>query len=478
MIKRFLFLFAFLPLVGFFFLSAPTEVQAQTRLAPLGYEPIPCGPDCTTLRIYYNQAPPVGQGWGLMNYNACCGGWSGSAGPANIHETYADYTWGYPYNQGTALVVLQNADTVSHAFTIDFGITEPTIIPAFDSVEFTNYEFLPCQTTQYPSCGTVRIYYDKAPPEGQGWGLINWQNHTTWSGAAGPTNVHENYADFTFYHPYVNNYPTQYVLQNGSDFSMPFTVDWSMYAAQTNQPPSLGSINAPSAPQQVNLSIAASANFTDTGDTHTAVWNWGDGNSSVGTVTESNGVGSVSDTHVYTTPGVYEVQLTVTDSNGASATANYQYVVIYASSTKSVSGSKEFISPIGALLQNPSLSGKADFGFSAQFDAAGNPVAQGTKWASLDFEQGNTSLNFVASAYQWLVVTNNKATLKGTGSLNGVPGYNILIAAIDNSQNNTTDLIRYQIKNASGTVIYDTQPGDNDNADPTTPVSKGKITIK
>jgi hypothetical protein len=63
--------------------------------------------NCTTLRIYYNQAPAPGDAYGLANFSACCGGMSGLANPSNVHDTYADYTWYYPYGQsGTDLVVL------------------------------------------------------------------------------------------------------------------------------------------------------------------------------------------------------------------------------------------------------------------------------------------------------------------------------------------------------------------------------------
>jgi hypothetical protein len=55
--------------------------------------------------------------------------------------------------------------------------------------------------------------------------------------------------------------------------------------------------------------------FTDAGtcDTHTAVWAWGDGTTSNGNVTETNGSGSVANSHTYSQPDDYTVTLTVTD---------------------------------------------------------------------------------------------------------------------------------------------------------------------
>jgi hypothetical protein len=244
--------------------------------------------------------------------------------------------------------------------------------------------------------------------------------------------------------------------------------------------PNIGPINAPSTPIQVNTSINASASFTDSGinDTHTATWNWGDGNSSTGTVRESNGSGTVSDTHIYTTPGVYTITLTITDKDGGASTTSYQYITVYDTSNKSVSGSKEFTSPVGAVTADPTATGKAHFGFTAKYDAAGNVIPIGNKWASLSFQQGTTNINFVATAYNWLVVNGTKFVLKGTGTLNNVSGYNVLISAIDGSQTGEPDLIRYQIKDTNSNVIYDTQPNANDANNPSTVVSKGKISIK
>ena len=59
--------------------------------------------------------------------------------------------------------------------------------------------------------------------------------------------------------------------------------------------------------------------FSDAGklDTHTANWNWGDATTSAGTVTETNGAGTVAGTHTYKSPATRTVTLTVTDDDGA-----------------------------------------------------------------------------------------------------------------------------------------------------------------
>ena len=57
--------------------------------------------------------------------------------------------------------------------------------------------------------------------------------------------------------------------------------------------------------------------FTDIGtmDVHTAVWDWGDTTTSPGTVDESGGSGTVTGEHVFSAPGTYTVNLTVTDDD-------------------------------------------------------------------------------------------------------------------------------------------------------------------
>jgi PKD repeat protein len=58
--------------------------------------------------------------------------------------------------------------------------------------------------------------------------------------------------------------------------------------------------------------------FEDFGpwDTHTAVWEWGDGTTTPVVFTETGNYVTVNGSHVYTTPGAYRVRLVVTDDDG------------------------------------------------------------------------------------------------------------------------------------------------------------------
>ena len=69
-------------------------------------------------------------------------------------------------------------------------------------------------------------------------------------------------------------------------------------------------------------------------ETHTAIWDWGDGTTRLGTI---DGV-DVAGSHTYTAAGVYTVTLTLTDSSGASALSGFQFVVVYRPSGGFVTG--------------------------------------------------------------------------------------------------------------------------------------------
>ncbi len=238
-----------------------------------------------------------------------------------------------------------------------------------------------------------------------------------------------------------------------------------------NNIPTVGTITAPSSPVLVNTAITASASFNDlnTADTHTASWNWGDGTTpTTGSVTESNGSGTVGpDSHTYTTVGVYTITLTVTDNHGGAGTSTYQYVAVYDSNT-SFAGGRSFDNPSSA---SPNTTGKVSFGISAKYNNSN--VLTGN--AKMDFKAA--SLDFASTSLSSLATSNGKAYLKGSGTLNGNSGYTFLETGIDGSVAGGNDLIRFQIKDSSGNVVYDSQPGAGDTADPTTVDATGNIRV-
>src|SRR5205807_405179 len=168
-------------------------------------------------------------------------------------------------------------------------------------------------------------------------------------------------------------------------------------------------------------------------DTHTAQWNWGDtinGNPDItaGTVTESNGSGSVSDSHTYTSAGVYTITLTVTDNHGATGQSTFQYVSVYNPTSQGLfSAGQHFSSPAGAYAQNTSLTGTVKFGLSYKYQGT-MPV--GDKQFTMNFPAAN--LTFNATTISSLVIANSMATLTGTGTINGGSAtYNFLVVGVN-----------------------------------------------
>ncbi len=86
-----------------------------------------------------------------------------------------------------------------------------------------------------------------------------------------------------------------------------------------NEPPTI--LSAAHLVGTVGEPVDLVGTFSDPGvdDTHVAVIYWGDGSSSDGVVTETNGQGSVSASHVYSAPGSYSVRLEVEDDDGGRA---------------------------------------------------------------------------------------------------------------------------------------------------------------
>jgi len=160
----------------------------------------------------------------------------------------------------------------------------------------------------------------------------------------------------------------------------------------------------------------------------------------------------------------------------------------------SVSGGGWISSPAGAYGADPALDGKANFGFVVK--AKQGP---GSPTGSLEFHLNAARLHLHAASFESLEVPGGRATFHGTGTLKiaaakgdfdderggkdkeDKQGCGFLVTVIDGQfgDDGGPDLFRIKIWDLAdaNTILYDSQIGDADSADPAIPLQGGSIVI-
>jgi PKD repeat protein len=221
-----------------------------------------------------------------------------------------------------------------------------------------------------------------------------------------------------------------------------------------NVPPTLGPIfGAPAGPIAIGTLVSLSAAFTDPGtaDTHEMTWYWEDGAGDDPDPTASPAIGS----HSYANPGLYSVSLLVEDDDGGSAMATLELpIVVYDPNGGFVTGGGWIHSEPGSYLPDPTLEGKATFGFVSRYKKGASAPTGNT-----EFQFRTAELNFHSTSYDWLVVTGSKyARFKGVGTINGANAptglpYTFMIWAGDGEPD--TFRIKIWYEDAGEMVVYD-----------------------
>jgi len=224
---------------------------------------------------------------------------------------------------------------------------------------------------------------------------------------------------------------------------------------------------------KVGSTVSFEGEFWDKpGNTHTAKWIIDGSTTAKATVTEpaAGKNGKVTGSYKFTSPGVYKLQMNVTDQNAVTHYATTagdieSIVVIYDPNGGHTYGGGYFNSPAGALKSDLSATGKASYGFAMNyFKNSTNPKGE----TQFEFKVG--SFEFNALNFEYLVISNSMAQFKGTGKvINGQSGVGFTMTVVDGQLDGTgIDKIRMKIYNKNnGSIIYDNQPGASDAALPT-----------
>lgn len=243
------------------------------------------------------------------------------------------------------------------------------------------------------------------------------QSHTAtvnWGDGSGNQSVPISGNDFSSNHNYTN--PGTYTVTIVVTDSQGATTTQTLTITVLNVAPQLGTISAPSDPVETHTDVNTSVNFTDPGviDTHTAVWDWGDGNTSVGTVTEASGSGSVTGTHQYNSGGTYMVKVTVTDNNGGSSEKTKTVTIVV--------NQPPYVNPISGAVLNVGETYAANGSFTDSDSAS---------WtATVDYDDG--------AGPEALTLNGNNFSLSHQYATVGT--YTVRVVVKDNKQNTGTTL--------------------------------------
>lgn len=151
-------------------------------------------------------------------------------------------------------------------------------------------------------------------------------------------------------------------------------------------------------------------------------------------------------------------------------------MVVYDPIDGFVTGGGWIDSPEGAYAADPTLTGKAIFGFVSKYKRSSS-----TPTGNTEFQLHAGDLNFNSESYEWLVIANARAMYKGVGTINGEGNYGFMLSAIDEKLTPSTDVDLFRIKiwdkNNGDAIVYDNKMGAEDDADPTTAIVGGSIVI-
>jgi hypothetical protein len=176
--------------------------------------------------------------------------------------------------------------------------------------------------------------------------------------------------------------------------------------------------------------------------------------------------------------GVYKVCVRGTDVHDNTGDSSCVLLAVYDPNGGFVTGGGWIDSPAGAFTADPSLLGRANFGFVSKYQKGKTGTVELSGQTEFQFQAGG--LNFHSTSYEWLVVSGSRAQYKGVGRIQGDSReFGFLLTATDGQVAGGGGVDRFRIKiwEIGGAIVYDNQPGDGDEAPALTALAAGSIVI-
>lgn len=387
-------------------------------------------------------------------------GGSGSSDPDRDH--YLTYAWTVTKPDGNS-VVLDGVSPVLVAdqegtYAVELTVTDPLGVTATDSMTVTA---TPSNTP--PMLGSIG---NSEIDEGQTLTFtVSASDDETPDGltfAATPLPPGATFDGATFTWTTVDGDAGTYTVRFTVTDAGGMTDDETVTITVNDQafdlaPPAIGVLTAHPNPVAVNMPVDLAATIDDSGTGGSPIA-WAacsvDGGPVVPMVASDGAFDQATETVTTSltglSAGVHSVTLSAADAKGNEATTPTPLlIVVYDPNSGFVTGGGWISSPPGAYPAGPALTGKATFGFVSKYQKG-----TGDLKGEAEFAFKTADLRFRADTYEWLVVTGTAADLKGTGTLNGMSGYDLTLTAVDNGKD---DAVRFCITDPSGTVVYDTK---------------------
>ncbi|WP_224995324.1 T9SS type A sorting domain-containing protein [Cesiribacter sp. SM1] len=255
----------------------------------------------------------------------------------------------------------------------------------------------------------------------------------------------------------------------------------SLTVTVTNEAPVINSITGPAGPVQVRTGVTLTANFTDT-NLESATWRLITNDAVVNEYSCKNCIeGNTISGSLNPEPGVYIVELEVSDACGITHKLQYEYVVIYDPNGGFVTGGGWIESPANAMLSG--VSGRANFGFNAKYKNGKTNTAEVDGHTNFQFKAGNLHFSSFEHEDMSLVISGKKATYTGYGTVNGSGVHRFRVIAIDGDANGGSGPDQFRIKiwgngsNSDEDVLYDNHRGIAESSDLATVLGGGSIVI-